>query len=77
MLLAKIWDKINSGFRKNIVSNTAFLSPRELEMAKYLFGDVDGLVAFGGYEDAERKMLVYLPEYLDKQYLYGEDSTMV
>ena len=53
MLLAKIWDKINSGFRKNIVSNTAFLSPRELEMAKYLFGDVDGLEAFGGYEDAE------------------------
>ena len=77
MLLAKIWDKINSGFRKNIVSNTAFLSPRELEMAKYLFGDVDGLEAFGGYEDAERKMLVYLPEYLDKQYLYGEDSPMV
>lgn len=77
MLLAKIWDKINSGFRKNIVSNTAFLSPRELEMAKYLFGDVDGLEAFGGYDDAERKMLVYLPEYLDKQYLYGEDSPMV
>lgn len=77
MLLAKLWDKIQTGIRKNILSNTAFLSPRELEMGKYLFGDVAGLEVFGGYEDAERKMLVYLPDYLDAEYLYTEDSPMV
>lgn len=77
MLLAKLWDKINAGMRKNIPANTCFLSPRELEMAKYLFGEPEGLYAFGGYGDAERKMLVYLPEYLEEDSLYGEDSPCV
>ena len=77
MLLAKLWDKINAGIRKNIPANTCFLSPRELEMAKYLFGEPDGLYTFGGYPDAERKMLVYLPEYLDESALYEEDSPCV
>lgn len=77
MLLAKVWDKINGGLRRNISANTCFLSPRELEMTRYLFGDLEGLHAFGGYADAERKMLVYLPEYLDEDSLTGEDSPMV
>lgn len=77
MLLAKLWDKINAGIRKNIPANTCFLSPRELEMAKYLFGEPDGLCIFGGYPDAERTMLVYLPEYLEESSLYEEDSPIV
>ena len=77
VLLAKIWDKINAGIRKNILSYTCFLSPRELEMARYLFGDIQGLHAFGGYSDAERKMLIYLPEYLDENALTDEDSPLV
>ena len=77
MLLAKLWDKINGGIRKNIVGQTGFLSPRELEMAEFLFGDAPGLYAFGGYEDAERKILVYLPDYLEKDCLLSEDSPVV
>ena len=77
VLLAKLWDKINAGMRRNIPANTCFLSPREQEMARFLFGAEPGLTFFGGYADAERKMLVYLPEYLDAAYLYGEDSHMV
>ena len=46
-------------------------------MAKYLFGQPDGLYAFGGYPDAERKMLIYLPEYLEESTLYEEDSPVV
>ena len=76
MLLAKLWDKINAGIRKNIPANTCFLTPRELEMARYLFGDEPGLHSFGGYEDAERKMMVYLPEYLEAESLYEEDSPL-
>lgn len=76
-LLAKLWDKITGAIRKNIPGETAYLSPRELEMARYLFGDEPGLYAFGGYEDAERKMLVYLPDYLEESTLYGEDSPLV
>ena len=74
VLLAKLWDKINAGIRKNIPANTCFLTLRELEMTRYLFGAMDGLYAFGGYEGAERKMLVYLPDYLDAASLYEEGS---
>lgn len=74
MLLAKLWDRINSGICKNIPVSTCFLSPRELEMARFLFGDVTGLHAFGGYEDAERRVLAYLPEYLEESCLYSEEA---
>ena len=77
MLLAKVWDKIQAGLRRDIPTNTAFLSPRELEMSHYLFGNIPGLMEFGGYEDAERKMLVYLPDYLDQSYLTEESSPVV
>lgn len=74
LLLAKLWDKLNAGMRKNVPANTCFLSPRELEMARFLFGEPEGLYTFGGYGEAERKMLVFLPEYLDESALYGVDS---
>lgn len=74
ILLAKLWDKINVGMRRCIAANTGFLSPRELDMARYLFGQPEGLYAFGGYADAQRKMLCYLPDYLDEDYLLGEES---
>ena len=77
MLLAKVWDKINAGMQRTIPANTSFLSPREQEMARYLFGAQEGLAFFGGYDDAERKMLTYLPEYLEEEYLTGEDSPVV
>ena len=77
MLLAKIWDNINAGLRKNIPASTSFLSPRELEMSRFLFGDLDGLYAFGGYEEAERKMLIFLPDYLDESALTDDDSPLV
>ena len=74
ILLAKAWDKISSGIRKNIIANTGFLSLREQEMTRYLFGDMHNLHYFGGFPDAERKMLIYLPEYLDESALTDEDS---
>ena len=77
LLLAKLWDKINAGFRRCIPANTCFLTPRELEMARYLFGDQPRLHSFGGYGDAERKMLVFLPDYLEEDSLYDEDSPIV
>ncbi len=77
LLLAKLWDKISAGMRKNIMASTCFLSPRELEMSRYLFGEVPGLYEFGGYAEAERKMLVYLPEYLEEDALMGEGSPVI
>ena len=77
VLLAKIWDKICAGMRKNIPANTGFLTLRELDMCRYLFGSQEGLISFGGYGDAERQMLVYLPEYLTEDVLYEEDAPLV
>ena len=77
VLLAKIWDKIQSGMRKNIPANTSFLTLRELDMCRYLFGNQEGLFPFGGYEAAERQMLIYLPEYMEMDSLYEEDSPLV
>ena len=77
MLLAKLWDKIDGGLRRNVPSSTCFLSPREQELARYLFGDAPGLTFFGGYDDAERRMLCYLPDYLDESALWAEDSPVV
>lgn len=77
LLLARVWDKIYAGMRKNIPGNTCFLSPRESEMTRYLFGNMQGLYSFGGYDDAERKLLCWLPEYCEQDYLLGEDSPLV
>ena len=77
LLLAKVWDKINAGIRRNVLSCTAFLSLREQNMARYLLGDELGLCFFGGYEDAERKMLFYLPDYMDTESFYAEDAPLV
>ena len=77
VLLAKVWDKVQAGIRRDIPASTCFLSPRELDMTHYLFGSLPGLVEFGGYEDAERKMLVYLPEYLSEEYLTEEYAPVV
>lgn len=77
MLLAKLWDKINAGINKNIPAHTCFLSPREQEMCRFLFGDIPGLHAFGGFGDAERRMLCYLPDYLDESSLSAQDSPIV
>ena len=46
-------------------------------MARYLFGMQIGLYSFGGYEDAERKMLIWLPDYLEEDALHDEDSPVV
>ena len=77
VLLAKLWDKIQSGMRKNIPTHTSFLSPREQQMAQFLFGDQSGLAFFGGHPEAERKMLAYLPDYLDESFWLDDDSPIV
>ena len=77
VLLAKLWDKITAGMNRNIPVFTCFLSPREQEMARYLFGNSEGLFCFGGFPDAERKMLCYLPDYMDEDSLTQEGSPIV
>lgn len=76
LLLAQVWDKIQIGMRRDILAATCFLSARELEMTRYLFGQAEGLVAEGGYPDAERKMLLYIPSYSDIEQTLAYDSPL-
>lgn len=66
VLLARLWDKITAGMSRNILACSGFLSPREQQMAQYLFGNAEGLRFWGGFENAQRKMLIYLPDYLEE-----------
>ena len=66
LLLCRLWDKICAGMDRNVPAATCFLSPREQEMARFLFGQQAGLSFAGGYPDAQRKMLCYCPDYLEE-----------
>ncbi len=65
LLLSRVWDKIFLAQRRDCPGSTLFLSPRELELCRFLFGEEPGLCSFGGHPEAERKMLAWVPEYLD------------
>ena len=45
---SKLWDKIQTGVRRTFPLPPAF-SPQRAASAKFLFGDLPGLFAFGGY----------------------------
>lgn len=73
LLLARVWDKYEQTERKNIPAATVFLSPREQQLAQTLLnaaGVKSGYVYDGGYEAAERKILIFLPEWAED----GEDQ---
>ena len=77
LLLARIYDKISAGQRKNIPASTCFLTGREQVMAEQLMkraGLQEGHF-FGGVSGAERQVLCYVPEYyIPEDYFLSEDS---
>lgn len=76
LLLAKIYDKISAGQRKNIPASTGFLSGREQVMAEQLMrrAGMEECHFFGGFEGAERRILCYIPDYYDADdYFLSED----
>ncbi len=77
ILLARIWERFSAGIQRNIPVSSCFLSGREQQLAKTLLerGGMGEPMLFGGTADAERKVLVYIPDYYDpRDYLYGEDG---
>jgi len=69
LLLARVWDKYEQTERKNVPNATVFLSPREQQMAQAMLnaaGVRSGYVFDGGYEDAERKILIFLPDWAEE-----------
>jgi len=69
LLLAKVLDKMLECERKNIQTNTPFLNERERALAEKVIAYSGGAKYFacGGYDGAERSVLIFLPEYLDEE----------
>ena len=77
VLLARVWDRISAGERRNIPVSSCFLSGREQELVKRLCirGGLPVPLLFGGFAAAERRVAVYLPDYLEpEEYLYGPEG---
>ena len=72
ILLARVYDKITAGQRKNIPVSTCFLTKREQILAQQVLQGTP-VVFFGGTADAERAVCCYVPEYLEEADLYDED----
>lgn len=77
VLLARVWDKITMGERKNIPAASCFLTGREQILCQRMLrqAGIPEPLFFGGTEGAERRVAVYVPDYLDQtDYLYGEEG---
>ena len=77
MLLALAEDRLSECQSSCIMTHTSFLDSRQCALVG---GHVKKLGAsfelFGGYDDAERRIAVFLPDYMDSGSLSGEDSPL-
>ena len=67
LLLSRVWDKREQCRLRSIPTATAFLSPQEQAAATRLLnalGDREGYALWGGYEGAERRRLLFLPDWM-------------
>ena len=60
VLLARVWERLSAGQRREIPAFSCFLSLREQELVRRLMGE-ETLTFFGGYPEAERAVACYLP----------------
>ena len=76
LMLARVLDQYQRSRSRNIPAATHFLTPQEQSLARELLCRLDGEgpLFFGGYEEAERCVALFLPEYLDAaQYAEEEE----
>ena len=75
ILLARVLDQGALCETRNFPTHTPFLSPRMQQLTKSLLLGYRGrFLWFGGYPDAERQMLVFLPDYIEEINWTAEDS---
>lgn len=70
MIIAQAQDKIEQCLNKNFLTNTQFLDRHQQSIVRSMINrrNFGVKVLFcGGYEDAERVMMVCLPQYLEKE----------
>ncbi len=69
MLLAQILDKSKQAKKQQKVECTDFLDMYQVSLAKKIFNQyqIQNVLLYGGYEEAERKIAVFYPENDDKK----------
>ena len=69
LLLAKVLDRAEQAQNRNIPFATDFLSPQQqmlaLDLLRLAGMPEDGYVRLGGYDGAERNLILFLPDWLD------------
>lgn len=69
LIVAKMLDKQKICNNKNILTHTKFLNGHEQALClKHLKNDFN-YKFFGGFDDAERKMIVFYPDYIEENYI--------
>ena len=71
LLLAKVLDRAEQAQSRNIPANTDFLSPQQqvlaLDLLRLAGIPESGYVRLGGYDGAERNIILFLPDWLDAE----------
>ena len=70
---AALEDKLRQCEERSMLTSTAFLDPAQCAAAERLFSHAKHLL-YGGYDDAERRVMVFLPDYFDA--LPAEDDPL-
>ncbi len=75
VLLAQVLDRMELAQRRQEPQTTCFLSPKEQRDAQALLNAAGHprYAALGGYPEAERRVLVFLPDWLEEEFLEPGD----
>ncbi len=65
-MLASVLDKFDLANKKNKIQNTTFYNENEISKIKKELRNYKNYFFFGGYESAERKILITYPEKFDE-----------
>jgi len=74
-ILVQVLDKLDKTRQKNVLTVTHFLNEHERAVAEQLIKDFGNHehVFYGGYEEAQRTVLVFFPDYIGPEALTDED----
>lgn len=69
LVLVQVLDKLNKVQQKNILTMTRFLNEHQRALTEILIRDCGNPphVFFGGYDDAQRTILFFLPDYIEQE----------
>lgn len=75
LTLSRVLDKLERAGRDQSPACTCLLSPRERLCAQQMLCAAGGgrWLALGGYPDAERQALLFLPDWLEEEYVQQEE----